>query len=345
MTPFGELKEPARTTAPPGAGPPAGGDEPLPRAADLPLPTGFGPDGPGGAGSFAAGFARQRFHTGLGLLKPGRRVLLTVAAVVGVTAISGGLVSAVGQFSYGGDRTSAAPPAAKPGSPGSPGSPSSPAAKPSPPRSLTPPAQGTGDAFTLPPAARPSAPAPGLPPVGAPAAAVVPRPDGLPPIAAPAAPRPVTATKPAPAAKPPSGNTAARPVSFQGTFIVNYGSNRCLAAQGRSSAPGTRLVLADCDRGDASQGWSFASDGTIRDFAGTMCVDVSGSPRNGSTLHLANCSGSRHRTQSFTLKSSYDLVQVQPDLCVDAKDNGTAAGTPLQLWSCEGTTNQKWHRP
>jgi hypothetical protein len=134
------------------------------------------------------------------------------------------------------------------------------------------------------------------------------------------------------------------PVVFTGGFVVNFASNRCLAAQGGSQSVGTQMVLADCDRNDPSQGWTFPSDGTARDFGGTMCLDVS-SPGDGALVRLARCSPSRSANQRFVLKASYDLVNVVPDLCVDAKDKNTAAGTVLQLWTCAGTANQKWREP
>ncbi|NUS25357.1 MAG: RICIN domain-containing protein, partial [Streptomyces sp.] len=140
--------------------------------------------------------------------------------------------------------------------------------------------------------------------------------------------------------KPPKTTTTSG--GFTGKLLFNFASSRCLATQGGSRAAGTQTVLADCDSKDPSQGWTFPSDGTIRDFGGTMCLDVSGLG-NGALVRLANCSSSRATNQRLVLKGSYDIVvNANPDLCVDAKDKNTAAGTVLQLWSCAGTTNQKW---
>jgi hypothetical protein len=144
------------------------------------------------------------------------------------------------------------------------------------------------------------------------------------------------------------GPAAPPPITFTGAFVVNFASSRCLAAEGGSNAPGTPMVLADCDHGDPPQGWTFPSDGTARDFGGTMCLDIAGSTGstgNGATVRIARCSSARHSTQAFVLKSSYDLVEVRPDRCVDAKDQGTAAGTVLRMWNCDGQPNQKWREP
>ncbi|WP_285782776.1 RICIN domain-containing protein [Microbispora sp. NBRC 16548] len=35
---------------------------------------------------------------------------------------------------------------------------------------------------------------------------------------------------------------------------------------------------------------------------------------------------------------------MQSGLCMEAGNFGTANGTKVQLWSCRGTTSQKWTR-
>ncbi|MBY8882309.1 RICIN domain-containing protein [Actinacidiphila acidipaludis] len=328
----------------------ASADEPLPQA-DEPLPEESGPAAeplPGAAaasgdaddpayaispgGSFAAGFARQHHFSGARFLKPGRRVAVALAGVVGIAVVGVGLAAGVSHFGSDGHASVAATEplghttAAHPSATGSP-------------------SRGATTATTTPGTTSPAKPPAGRQPVtgGTPAG-------GNQPLQ-PAAPPPVSTgstqqssgtggSTPKPPAKPP-----AKPITFQGALIVNMGSKRCLAGQGGSRNPGTVVVLADCDKSDPSQGWTFPSDGTARDFAGTMCLDVAGSDQEGAVLRLENCSSSRHSTQAFVLKPSYDLVEVQPDLCADAKDKGTAAGTVIQVWTCYGTSNQKWQMP
>jgi hypothetical protein len=328
--------------------------EPLPpSAADEPLPTGGtastarpaassaapGGETPAGGNAFAAGFARQHFFSGARFLKPGRRAAVATAGVVGIAAIAVGVTAAVSHVGGGDDvsvqsaasteplagtsGTSAGNSTATTGSPAvtTPGhqKPKPPAVPPAgkPGRSGT--AGGTGGAVSG--GNTGSGTGTGTGTTGT-----------------------TTGTKP-PAVPPPAKPPAtSHPITFTGGLIVNFASNRCLASQGGSRSAGTQMVLADCDRNDPSQGWTFPSDGTARDFGGTMCLDVS-SPGNGALLRLAACSSGRATEQAFVLKSSYDLVDVHPDLCVDAKDNGTAAGTVLQTWSCAGTSNQKWRMP
>ncbi|MGP4083678.1 RICIN domain-containing protein [Streptomyces sp. KR55] len=72
-----------------------------------------------------------------------------------------------------------------------------------------------------------------------------------------------------------------------------------------------------------------------------MCVQLaSSSASDGTDLELADCNGCS--AQRFVLNSSHDLVSGLADKCADVRDNGTANGTRLQLWSCSGGLNHKW---
>ncbi|KJY24186.1 RICIN domain-containing protein, partial [Streptomyces sp. NRRL S-495] len=116
-------------------------------------------------------------------------------------------------------------------------------------------------------------------------------------------------------------------------------SQRCIGTIGHRLSDGTGLELQDCT-GGAWQTWDFRPDGTVR--AGALCMDVAwGSVVNGTRIQVAICNGGP--AQRFVLAGPEDLVNPQANKCVDAKDKGTAAGTPLQLWDCSGTPNQKWY--
>ncbi|SEO08637.1 Ricin-type beta-trefoil lectin domain-containing protein [Actinacidiphila rubida] len=328
------------TEAPAGAS----AEEPLPTAEEPAVAispaaaraTAGGSAVPSEHGAFAAGFARQRF-SGLRLLKPGRRVGIAIAAAVAIAAVGVGIAEAVSHLG-GGSGDTADKPAATTSAPatGS-SSPSASAASPAATAASPTPSHGK--------------PAKGGPGAGATTVVTVPAPPAAPPSGTHSGGGSTGGTTGGTTGGSTGGGSnptqkpTSRPVTFTGAYVVNFASSRCLAAQGGSSAPGTQMVLADCDHGDPSQGWTFPSDGTARDFGGTMCLDISGTAGNGATVHLARCSSARHSTQAFVLKSSYDLVEVQPDLCVDAKDKGTSAGTVLQMWSCTGTSNQKWREP
>ena len=103
------------------------------------------------------------------------------------------------------------------------------------------------------------------------------------------------------------------------------------------SIPGTsgEIQLAACQPVDA-QRFTLASDGTMRVLG--RCVAVE-STDNGAHLQVAGCDGDA--AQQFTYNAAtYDLVSTQADKCVDVPDGGN----PAQIWGCNGTGNQKWHR-
>ncbi|MFE9611764.1 ricin-type beta-trefoil lectin domain protein [Streptomyces sp. NPDC006012] len=326
-------------------------EEPLPSAGenpagdDIPL-TRLSADPSAKAGkSFAADFSRHHYFSGFRLLKPGRRVAIAVAGVTGLAVVGVGVAAGVSQL--GGDDTAKAAATVR-----------------STDVASTPSGHGSSTASgpaSHAPSGTPKPDAPGK--KGGPSAQ-----DVLSGLPGQSAPPPQSASGGSGAdgkstvpgtgtgtgtgtgsgttgggtqhSAPPPKSTGTSP-GFTGGLVLNFAANRCLATQGGSRAAGTQLVLADCNSGDPSQGWTFPSDGTARNFGGTMCLDVS-NPYNGALVKLAKCSSSRAENQRFTLKGSYDLVDMAPDLCVDAKDKNTAAGTDLQLWECTGTSNQKW---
>ncbi|MEE4543158.1 RICIN domain-containing protein [Streptomyces sp. V4-01] len=316
--------------------PPAGADR---TGGELPLVRQVAePAAPGGA-SFAESFARRHYFSGARLLMPGRRVAVAVAGVTGLAVVGVGVAAGVSRL--GGDDTvqaavtvrstagASAPLTHRPSASSGPAS-----HRPSAP----PKSRATGKGGGAPAAGG----APALPPQGggAPVAgAQSGGGGGTPAAAAQGTGSGTSGTVQKPAPPPPKATTA--PVVFTGKLLFNFAASRCLATQHRSRAAGTQTVLADCDSSDPSQGWTFRSDGTARDFGGTMCLDVS-NPGDYAPVRVAKCSASRAANQRFVLKTSYDLVDVAPDLCVDAKDKNTAAGTVLQLWTCAGTANQKW---
>ncbi|MDX3076791.1 ricin-type beta-trefoil lectin domain protein [Streptomyces sp. NPDC088354] len=128
-----------------------------------------------------------------------------------------------------------------------------------------------------------------------------------------------------------------------GTALVGNASQRCIDvtdANDGKGKDGTPLQIWNCN-GRANQKWEFASDGTLRALG--LCMDVAwGSHENGAVIQLANCHDSG--AQQFRLSAAGDLVNPQADKCVDVVDEGTGAGTRLQLWTCNGQSNQKWHK-
>jgi hypothetical protein len=120
--------------------------------------------------------------------------------------------------------------------------------------------------------------------------------------------------------------------------LVSLASGRCIDVPGGKARDGTQLQIRDCT-GAARQRWTFRSDGSVRSLG--MCMDVAwGSDEDGAVIQLARCHGGS--AQHFTLDAEGDLVNAGSDKCVDVTDLETANGTPLQQWTCAGTSNQRW---
>jgi hypothetical protein len=130
-----------------------------------------------------------------------------------------------------------------------------------------------------------------------------------------------------------SSNGAPAPVASYS--IKGYGSGRCIDVSGAGRS-GAAVQLWSCT-GASWQRWSFRS-GTIR--SGGQCMTAAGEA-GGASIVATPCSGGS--SQRFRLNGSSDIVHSGTSLCVDAKDKGAENGALLQLWNCNGQSNQKWY--
>ncbi|MFB9830701.1 ricin-type beta-trefoil lectin domain protein [Actinoallomurus acaciae] len=119
-------------------------------------------------------------------------------------------------------------------------------------------------------------------------------------------------------------------------FVVGDSSHRCIDVAGGRAVNGNYTQIWDCRSGAPQQQWSFVN-GTLRSMG--MCLTATGASA-GAALVIESCDGGS--SQLFRLTSAYDIVHSGTNKCVDAKDNKTAAGTRLQIWTCNGQNNQKW---
>ncbi|WP_432836680.1 ricin-type beta-trefoil lectin domain protein [Dactylosporangium sp. CA-092794] len=157
---------------------------------------------------------------------------------------------------------------------------------------------------------------------------------GQPPAAPPAV-QPATVTTTGAQAAAPKTTAPTTAAAPDGKQIVGHASGRCLTAS--AAADGSRLILKDCAR-LSTQLWTFRSDGTIR-VAG-YCMDAAwGDTANGTALQIARCNGGS--AQQFRLNTAHDLTSSW-NKCADVVDFSTGNGAPVQLWTCGGTSNQKW---
>jgi hypothetical protein len=191
-----------------------------------------------------------------------------------------------------------------------------------------------------------------------------PRPGGQPPVR-PGANAPYAPYPPYPAGAPPAGSpkerrkgtpgaktdggkrsTGTMSAASQGNakvmataatnYILGSASHRCIDVAGGRAVNGNYTQIYDCHSGPGQQ-WAFVN-GTLRSMG--MCMTTAGSS-SGAALVIQSCNGGS--AQLFRLTSAHDIVHSGTNTCVDVKGNKTAAGTRLQVWKCNGQTNQKWY--
>jgi hypothetical protein len=129
--------------------------------------------------------------------------------------------------------------------------------------------------------------------------------------------------------------------------LVNNASGLCLHATGGS---GARLELQSCD-GTSNQSFQLTANGSLQAFAGTqnLCLDV-GLPNDdlGDFFGVDGTSG-YNRIQLYTCNNQANQqfsfagpIVGQGGKCIDVASFGRDNGTAVQLWDCNGASNQVW---
>ncbi|MHA6765161.1 arabinofuranosidase catalytic domain-containing protein [Streptacidiphilus sp. PAMC 29251] len=121
--------------------------------------------------------------------------------------------------------------------------------------------------------------------------------------------------------------------------LLNPQSGRCLDAPGGATANGTRLQIYDCN-GSAAQKFSVNGGGPIIG-PGATCVDVAADDTGGDSaaVQLWDCQ-SYAVDQHWYHNANSSLETL--GRCLDIIGNGTAQGTQVELWDCNGVGGQKW---
>ncbi|XVV16053.1 ricin-type beta-trefoil lectin domain protein [Actinoplanes sp. CA-131856] len=120
--------------------------------------------------------------------------------------------------------------------------------------------------------------------------------------------------------------------------ISGYGS-KCAEVAGGTTANGTQIQLNTCGTGSAQQ-WTVAADSTLRALG--KCLTANGTT-DGTKALLSLCASSS--AQKWTAKADGTLVNTLSGKCLDATGPSSANGTPLQVWACATSDNQKWKLP
>jgi hypothetical protein len=121
--------------------------------------------------------------------------------------------------------------------------------------------------------------------------------------------------------------------------LRNPQSGRCLDSPSDATANGTRLQIYDCN-GTAAQKFSVNGGGPIVG-PGSKCVDVAGDDTgsDGTAVQLWDCQ-SYAVDQHWYHNSNGSLTTL--GRCLDINGNGTANGTQVELWDCNGVGGQDW---
>jgi hypothetical protein len=128
--------------------------------------------------------------------------------------------------------------------------------------------------------------------------------------------------------------------------LYNPATGWCLADPGSSTVDGTQLIDGTCN-GSASQQWTIpytrpAYPGAIQSKLTTakMCItDAGASTANGNPIEISAC----------VSDAAQDNWTVEPDgtlqfsgHCLVPQNAGTADGTLIVLWTCQGEASQFW---
>ena len=123
--------------------------------------------------------------------------------------------------------------------------------------------------------------------------------------------------------------------------LLNPQSGLCLDDPSGNTANGTQLQIWTCN-GASAQLFSVNGGGTI-DGPGSQCVDVAGDDvgTDYAIVQLWDC-------QSYALDQHwYHNTNGSLETlgrCLDIDGNGTAVGTKVELWDCNGVGGQVWQQ-
>ena len=66
---------------------------------------------------------------------------------------------------------------------------------------------------------------------------------------------------------------------------------------------------------------------------------------DGTRVQIWDCAAGNQNQQWRYNAAAQSLTNPSTGRCLDAAGQGTANGTPLQIWSCNGQGNQRWTIP
>ncbi|MFG2476142.1 arabinofuranosidase catalytic domain-containing protein [Streptomyces fagopyri] len=123
--------------------------------------------------------------------------------------------------------------------------------------------------------------------------------------------------------------------------LFNPQSGRCLDSPDGATANGTRLRIWDCN-GSAAQKFAVNGGAPVAGPGGT-CADVAGDDNgfNATAVQLWSCQS--YAVDQHWFHSSDGRLRTL-GRCLDIVGNGTAGGTQVELWDCNGAGGQIWQQ-
>ncbi|MEU3862647.1 RICIN domain-containing protein [Streptomyces sp. NPDC028722] len=160
-----------------------------------------------------------------------------------------------------------------------------------------------------------------------------------------------------PASAQPDGSSAKIASSYlpaSAYWKPEHTSGRCITAHG-GTRKGAKIDQYKCV-GGANQKWSFVNVSatpptyTIRPVSNAgLCVDIQGSDyRKGRQPILWNCNGRTNQKFWINCAGRLSKCNVHPfyggarDKCLSVKGGSTANNTPVILWSCNRSKDQRF---
>jgi hypothetical protein len=122
-----------------------------------------------------------------------------------------------------------------------------------------------------------------------------------------------------------------------GGVLKGQESGLCVDVPGAGQANGTAVTLWDCN-GGGNQSWTATPAGQLTVY-GTKCLEAGGTA-DGSVARINDCTGTG--AQQWTVNADGSVTG--SGKCLDASGHGTANGTAVVIWGCNGGVNQKWAR-
>lgn len=141
---------------------------------------------------------------------------------------------------------------------------------------------------------------------------------------------------------PAAVSTSSAPAPVQRTFRLRGAqSGRCLDVPQSTTANGTQLDVWDCS-GDPNQVWTQTASGQMTVYSGNdlRCLDAAfGGTTPGTFAIIWPCSSASNQ---WRFNANGTVTDIRSGLCLDVTQNSTGNGSPVQLWTCNGGTNQVW---